>query len=134
MAYVTPEGLRTAAYGLDIPEGDQVDVALSRLIEKAEERLLARIPSIPARVAAGTLRVGLVAGVVEDMILRVVSNPRGVRSMSIDDYSETLERAASSGGGLHLTQDEIDLLAGPSRAGGAFGSIRLGTPAWWLRG
>lgn len=133
MAYVTPDGLRTAAYGIDIPEGENVDASLARLIEKAEGRLLARVPSVPARVAAGTLDGALVAGVVEDMILRVVSNPRGVRSMSIDDYSETLERAAS-GAGLYLTPDEVALLAGPSRAGGAVGSIRLGTPAWWLRG
>ena len=130
--YVTVTGLREAAFGIDIPQGDVVDAALQRLIDKAETRLLAAFPSIPARIAAGTLSVDLVAGVVEDMVLRVASNPRGVRSLSIDDYTETLDRAVSSGV-LYLSPEELALLAGPMRAGGAFGSIKLRTPAWWIR-
>ena len=46
--YVTVTGLREAAFGIDIPQGDVVDAALQRLIDKAETRLLAAFPSIPA--------------------------------------------------------------------------------------
>ena len=129
--WVTVEGLRGAAYGIDIPAGDAVDASLQRLIDKAEARLLAALPSIPERIAAGTLNPSLVAGVVEDMVLRVVGNPRGVRQVSIDDYSETIDRAVSSGS-LYLSDDERKLLAGLRR--GAVGSIKLATPVWWLRG
>ena len=40
--YVTVTGLREAAFGIDIPQGDVVDAALQRLIDKAETRLLTR--------------------------------------------------------------------------------------------
>lgn len=129
--WVTVTELRSAAYGLNVPAGTDADASLQRLLDKAEARLLAVLPSIPERVTAGTLSRDLVAGVVEDMVLRVVNNPRGIRSMSIDDYSETIDRAASSGA-LYLSDAERKLLAGPGR--GAVGSIRLGTPAWWVRG
>ena len=130
--YVTVTGLREAAFGIDVPTGHVVDAALQRLIDKAETRLLAAILAGIDGNAAGTLSVDLVAGVVEDMVLRVASNPRGVRSLSIDDYTETLDRAVSSGA-LYLSPEELALLAGPMRAGGAFGSIKLRTPAWWIR-
>ena len=130
--FLTVEGLRAAAYGIDIPAGVAVDAALQGLIDKAEARLVASIPSIPDRVAAGTLSVDLVKGVVEDMALRVVSNPRGLRSVSIDDYSETLDVGAGSSSGLYLSAAERSLLEIASRARPAFGSIRVGANGWWL--
>lgn len=129
--YVTVEGLREAAFGVDIPSGGHVDTALQRLIDKAEGRLLAAIQSIPGRVADGTLPADLVAGVVEDMVLRVAVNPRGLRSLGIDDYTETIDSAVSSGA-LYVSPAELALLGGAS-ARGRVGSIRLGTPAWWVR-
>lgn len=129
--YATVDSLRAAAFGIDIPAGEAADTAVARLIDKAEARILAQVPSIPGRVEAGTLDADLVGGVVEDMVLRVVSNPRGIRTVSIDDYQETVDKALSSGA-LYLTPEEVALLAG--NVGGRVGSIKLATPAWWLRG
>ena len=129
--YATVDSLRAAAFGIDIPAGEAADTAVARLIEKAEARILAQVPSIPGRVEAGTLAADLVGGVVEDMVLRVVSNPRGIRTVSIDDYQETVDKALSSGA-LYLTPEEVALLAG--NVGGRVGSIKLASPTWWLRG
>lgn len=127
--WVEPADVREAAYGLTIPAGEAVDASIARLIAKAEQRVLLRVASVPARIEAGTLQADAVAGVVEDMVLRVMRNPRALRQVSIDDYAETIDNIAS-GGELYLTDNEATLLAPPVGARSRVGSIRLGLPAW----
>jgi len=43
------------------------------------------------------------------MVLRVLKNPDGLRSATIDDYSYTVDQARSAGE-LYLTENEIDTL------------------------
>lgn len=127
--YATVDDIRAVAYGVTIP--CDADGALSRLIAKAEARLLIAVPSIASRLAAGTLDVDLVKGVVEDMVLRIVRNPRGLRSVSIDDFQATIDRALSSGE-LYVSDAEVALLSPAARASRNFGSVRIGLPEWRL--
>jgi len=128
---VTPADIRAAGFGLDIPTGAAVDTQIQTLVDKAEARLLAAVPSIHRRIAAGTLSVALVEGVVEDMVLRVIKNPRALRQMGVDDFQATIDTAVSSGA-LYVTTGELALLAPPPR--GAVGSVRIGLPGWRLPG
>lgn len=79
------------------------------------------VSDVDSRILAGSLDAALVAGVVADMVIRVLRNPEGwsQQQYSIDDYSETNRRdEALSDGSLYLTQAERALLM--VRLGGAF--------------
>lgn len=127
---VTAEDIREAAFGFTIPEGAQVDGALLKLIDKAELRILARVPDLADRIAATTTSLAAVASVVEDMVLRVAANPEGKKSESIDDYSWSLDASVSSGR-LYLSDEELELLI-PTTRPRSVGTIRIGVPSWRL--
>lgn len=96
--------------------------ALDVLIPKAQSMLPA---GLEARLAAGTVNEATVVSVVEDMIVRVLRNVRGLRQVSIDDYSATIDQAISSGQ-LYLSPEERARLGGSRRR--RVGSIRLAIP------
>ncbi|MGW8565660.1 hypothetical protein [Isoptericola sp. NPDC055881] len=131
MFEVVPGDIRDAAFGITIPDGETVDAQLAKLIAKAELRLVSIVPSVPARIEAGTLAVELVRGVVEDMVLRVVRNPKALRSLGLDDFQATIDNSTSTGL-LYVSGEEESLLAPKSPS--SVGSIRLGVPAWRLPG
>jgi hypothetical protein len=60
------------------------------------------------------------------MVMRVLQNPEGKRSETIDDYSYTIDSARSAGE-LYMTENEVDSLTPVSRA--AF-SIVPTAPPW----
>jgi hypothetical protein len=87
------------------------------------------VPTVDARITAGTLDADLVMGVAVSMVLRRLQNPDGYRSVqeSIEDYSTTATRdSALSAGGVYLNEDEKCLLGERS---GAF-SITPTAPAF----
>lgn len=129
MPYTTPADIREAAYGIAIPEGEDVDAALAKLIAKAERRLIGRVPSIPGRIIAGTLDVDRVKDAVEDIVLRVVRNPNGYSSEQAGEFSYRIDRVTASGR-IEVTPDDLVGLL-PSRPVAAR-SIRLGLPKWRL--
>lgn len=131
MVQVIPRQIRDAAYGIEIPEGDEVDRAIERVISKAWTRILDRYPNIEERITAGRPSVDTVTGVIEDMVLRVLRNPNGYRQVSIDDYNRTID-AALSAGRLYIADDEASLLAPSRRRKGRIGSVRTGVPRWRL--
>lgn len=65
----------------------------------------------------------VVVGVIADMVLRVMRNPEGKRSETIDDYSYTRDNAVSTGG-LYLSDAEAALLNGVSASNAGAFSIR----------
>lgn len=80
------------------------------LLADAYALLVARSPRLPQRLEAGTLSPDLVVAVVSAMVLRVMRNPDGKVSETIDDY--TYRRAdAVSAGALYVAADELALLA-----------------------
>lgn len=91
-------------------EGDLPDeLWVERLIERAERRLIAERPSIPARVAAGTLPVDNVRDAVASAVLRVVRNPHGIITESEGSYSYSLDRAAAAAV-VYFTGDDLALI------------------------
>ncbi len=86
--------------------------------------LLRRDPTIETRLEAGTLSPGVVRYVVSAMVLRVLKNPEGKRQESLDDYSYTRDASLSSGS-LHVSPDELALLAPESTTGRSRRSVRL---------
>lgn len=122
---VTPEMIRASAYGLTIPEGETVDQQIQSLINKAAARLDELAPSVRRRVTADTLALVVVQGVIEDMVLRVIRNPKAYRSLGLDDFQTTIDNSTSTGL-LYVSAAELALLRPRSRSN--FGSIRLGIP------
>jgi len=85
--------------------------------------LIARDPSIDARLTDSSLSADLVRVVVSAMVLRVLRNPDGKRQEAIDDYSWTRDTSLA-GGSLYVSDDELALLAAPY-TGSTRGSVRM---------
>lgn len=91
------------------------------LLADASDMLRSLVPSVDERVAAGTLSASLVTGAVARAVIRVLRNPDGKVSESIDDY--TYRRAdAVADGSLYIDPADLALLApaGAVAATGAF--------------
>lgn len=86
------------------------------LLADAWEELLARVPSLEARMSSGLAREGLVIRVVSAMVNRVLRNPEAIRQWTVDQDSFTRDSALSAGL-LYATEDEVGLLAGQPTAG-----------------
>lgn len=83
------------------------------LIADASALARARVPGLPIPPPATAV------GVICTAVLRALATPPdGNKSETVGGYTRT---AAHAGGGLYLTDDELDLLRPPpSSAGGAF--------------
>jgi hypothetical protein len=97
------------------------EVTAQALLDDAWAVLLTVIPDLEARMAAGTPSTSLVVSVASAMVLRVMRNPNGVRSWSVDDYSETRDNSIAAGS-LYVAPEEVRLLTGlaSSARSGAF--------------
>ena len=71
----------------------------------------ARAPGVQARMDTGVLSSALVVRVVAGATARLLRNPERLREWSGDDVRYSPE--TGPGGGMHLTVDEVALLAGP---------------------
>lgn len=129
-SYTSPQDVRSAAYGITIPQSNDVDRSLEALIRKAERRLLARVPSIPARIASAELEVAAVRDAVEDIVLRVIRNPNGYSSEQAGEFSYRIDRVVASGR-IEITPEDLVGLR-PSKRAGTGRSIRLAIPRWRL--
>lgn len=125
---VTLEGIRDAAFGVDIPSGSDVDRQIERLIAKAE--MLLPMACIDRRIASGELTTDEVASIIEDMVVRVTKNAGGIRRESVDDYTVELDSAITSGA-LYLSPGErARLCPSPNSGRGRVGSIRIAVPMY----
>lgn len=107
-----------------LSQAEQINAAA--FLEDAWALVLTRRPNLEADIAAGTVSVGNVIRVVSAMVLRVLRNPEGKLQESIDDYSYRRDEVVSSGR-LHITDDELDVLAPVVVGGSRFRSVRLVT-------
>lgn len=119
---VYPEDILTlaAAYGVTLTPA-QID-ALPVLVGKAQDLLPV---ATETWIAAGRLPAATVVSILEDMVVRVVRNPRAFRQVSIDDFSATVDHTLSSGA-LYLSPEELERLTPGARSGRQFGTFRLG--------
>lgn len=76
------------------------------LLGDAWSILTARRPTLEADITAGTVSEANVVRILANMVLRVMKNPEGKRSETIDDYSYTRDNALSAGE-LHVTDAEL---------------------------
>lgn len=72
----------------------------------AWELLLSRRPTLEADITAGTVRSANVVRVVAAMVLRLLKNPDGKLSETIDDYTYRYDRLVSSGA-LFVSDEEL---------------------------
>lgn len=96
-------------------------VYATRMVERAERILATRFPTLETRVNKGDLDAAVVAGVVEDMVTRVLDR-RARGGLDKLSYPE-VQMEWSDGGGLgsgsllYLTTDELVLLSPPASEG-----------------
>lgn len=91
---------------LNTVEAGQVD----RYLRLASNKLLMKIPSIPARIEAETLDADLVTDIVASMVVRAFRNPAGLKQHTIGPEAATYDDRAASGF-IDLTAEEIALLS-----------------------
>lgn len=90
-------------------------------LDDAWVMLLSRRPSLQADMVAGKVLDANVRRVLATMVLRVLRNPEGFDSETIDDYTYR-RNALVSAGLLHVTPEELaDVTPGRRRRG----SVRL---------
>lgn len=101
------------------------------LIDDAEDVVLTEYPSTPDRIADGTLRQATVVRVVARMVLRVLKNPEGLRTVqeSTGTFTGSHTYAGDKPGEVYLTDDDRRDLEGRKSRGAAFTISTL--PAGW---
>lgn len=88
------------------PLSDQEQTNATAFLGDAWALLLSRRPDLEAYFAAGTISDATITRVVCAMVLRVMKNPDGYDSESVDDYSYR-RNAVIASGLLHVTPDEL---------------------------
>lgn len=94
-------------------------VVATTLLEDAWALLKRADASIATRLTAETLDLQLLKQVMAAMVLRVLRNPEQVKSRreTVGPFAVSNDMDAT---GLVVTPDELELLAAPAAAGGAF--------------
>lgn len=92
------------------------------LLEDSWLELTSRLPTLSARMDAGSIMSPLVVRVLATMVLRVMRNPDGKVQESIDDYAYRRADAVADGV-LYPTSSELRLLSGSP--GRSVSSVRL---------
>lgn len=109
---VTPEMIQAAWIGADVPDNIE---KLEYWIGAAGREILARVPSLPARLKNDP--TGALAATVTDVVVAVVTrvfrNPSGVRSLmqTTGPFTTNTTYGGDAPGGLELTAGEYARLA-----------------------
>lgn len=82
------------------------EIVAGTLLDDAWAVLLARRPTLEADITAGTVSEANAVRILAAMVIRVMKNPDGKRSETIDDYSYTRDELVSSGL-LYVSADEL---------------------------
>ena len=123
MAYATVIDVATTL-GRQITDPDEQN-QITNWIGKVERIIAARLGNLDA------LDRQILADVISEVVARRARNPDGKRNERIDDYSYTLDAAASAVE-LTLTADEWGRISQDGSTSGAYMPVL--TPAPWLGG
>jgi hypothetical protein len=107
--YATVEDVELEYDGTIPPS--QIDWVDNKLTS-AEVILLNTVRDLPARIDAGTVTIDAVRIVLCNMVIRLLNNPKGIRTQSAGPFSYTLGREVSVGH-LYMTNSDKRLLGLP---------------------
>ena len=105
------------------------ETVATALLDDASAIVRSRVSDVDDRIADSDVYEALVVGIVAGMVLRVIRNPEGKRSETIDDYSYTRDDATKSGL-LYLSDEEAALLGGGTTTTAAFTITPYGEPGY----
>ena len=91
--------------------------------------LTTKVTDLEDRLTADEISTELVTAVVSGIVLRVLKNPSGLLTQSIDGYSYTRDKLMATGA-LNPTDDELDLLRDADQQSGAFTIVPYGVPGY----
>lgn len=95
------------------------------LLRYASALMRRQLPTLDARITAGTLDPDLAEYVAVQMVVRVLRNPDGIRQETVGPSSITYDTSQAVGQ-LMLSTGDLAILAAPG-TGFAIGTARLGT-------
>lgn len=107
------------------PVPSTLTAKVTALLGMASRLVRHAYPDIDARIADGSIDSDLVADVATQMIVRVLANPEGLKSVTVDDIRAERDTSVWSGH-LVITDAELALLA-PVATSTVMGTI---VPAW----
>lgn len=116
-----------ATYELPMPTDAATRARVETLIRQATARLVALVPSISARIAAGTLDPDLPGGMVIEAVLRVFRNPAGATEQTAGPFSRRFAPLAAKNEIFFDPEQVQALLPGNDVLG--IGTVKLGIPA-----
>lgn len=91
------------------PLADSEKSNAQALLDDAWAIANAQVPLLNSSLDGGNVSPEVVRAVVSAMVIRVLRNPDGVRTWSVDDYSQTRDNSVSAGA-LYLSPDELALI------------------------
>lgn len=106
---------------------DDAKPRIEALIRQASARLNAMVPSLAARVSAGTVDPELPSSLVVEAVLRLVRNPVGAQQQSVGPFN--LSFAGGQKTGLYFDPEVVNaLLAPPGELSPGVGTFRVARP------
>ena len=85
------------------------------MIDDAHAYIRARVPTVDARVTAGTVDPAVITSVIAQMVLGVLRNPEGLRAEMAGVFQRQMDTSAASGR-LTLTDEQLMLLGEQNEA------------------
>jgi hypothetical protein len=102
---------------------------MESLVRQASAKLTALVPSLPARLAAGSVDAELPRGLVVEAVLRVYRNPAGVSQQSTGPFSRSLHKDAARAEIFFDPEVVRALLAPDGERSAGVGTFQIGIPA-----
>lgn len=115
-----------ATYELSMPDSDQPRI--EKLLAVASARLTALVPSLPARLTAGTVDPLLPNGMVVEAVLRVYRNPSGVTQQATGPFSRSLHATAARNE-IYFDPDQVKSLLAEVNTALGIGTFTVAIPA-----
>ena len=112
----------------ELPMPDEAQPRIDALLKQASARLTALVPSLPARIAAGTVDPDLPGGMCVEAVLRVYRNPSGVTQQSTGPFSRSLHATAARNE-IYFDPEAIKALLVESNATTGIGTFQVNVPA-----
>jgi len=112
----------------ELPMPDEAQPRIDALLKQASARLTALVPSLPARIAAGTVDPDLPGGMCVEAVLRVYRNPSGVTQQATGPFSRSLHATAARNE-IYFDPEQVKSLLTDVNGSLGIGTFRVAVPA-----